>query len=105
MQDFTGVPAVVDLAAMRDAMTALGRDTGKINPLSPVELVIEHSVIVEYAGNNGAYKKNDDLEYERRGERYELLTGGQTGYTHTHVVPPGTGICQQVNVYYMAPTR
>src|SRR3546814_8213110 len=74
MQDCTGVPAVVDLAAMRDAMTALGRDTGKINPLSPVDLVIDHSVMVDYAGNNGAFKKNVDLEYERNGERSEEHT-------------------------------
>ena len=104
MQDFTGVPAVVDLAAMRDAMTALGRDTGKINPLSPVDLVIDHSVMVDYSASKDSFKKNVDLEYERNGERYEFLRWGQTAFDNFRVVPPGTGICHQVNVEYLAQT-
>ncbi len=104
MQDFTGVPAVVDLAAMRDAMTALGKDTSKINPLSPVDLVIDHSVMVDYSASKDSFKKNVDMEYERNGERYEFLRWGQTAFDNFRVVPPGTGICHQVNTEYLAQT-
>ncbi len=104
MQDFTGVPAVVDLAAMRDAMTHLGGDTKKINPLSPVDLVIDHSVMVDFSGTKDAFKKNVDLEYERNGERYAFLRWGQFAFDNFRVVPPGTGICHQVNLEYLAQT-
>jgi len=104
MQDFTGVPAVVDLAAMRDAMTALGGDTRKINPLSPVDLVIDHSVMVDYSASKDSFRRNVDLEYERNGERYAFLRWGQTAFDNFRVVPPGTGICHQVNVEYLAQT-
>jgi len=104
MQDFTGVPAVVDLAAMRDAMAKLGGDTRKINPLSPVDLVIDHSVMVDYSAAAGAFKKNVDLEYERNGERYAFLRWGQFAFDNFRVVPPGTGICHQVNTEYLAQT-
>ncbi|WP_290978740.1 aconitate hydratase AcnA [Ferrovibrio sp.] len=104
MQDFTGVPAVVDLAAMRDAMTALGGDTKKINPLSPVDLVIDHSVMVDYSAAGSAFKKNVDLEYDRNGERYAFLRWGQFAFDNFRVVPPGTGICHQVNTEYLAQT-
>jgi aconitate hydratase len=104
MQDFTGVPAVVDLAAMRDAMKALGGDPRKINPLVPVDLVIDHSVIVDFAGNPQAFAKNVELEYKRNGERYAFLRWGQTAFDNFRVVPPGTGICHQVNLEYLAQT-
>ena len=104
MQDFTGVPAVVDLAAMRDAMTKLGGDPQKINPLVPVDLVIDHSVIVDAAGSNKAFKTNVDLEYGRNGERYRFLKWGQGSFDNFRVVPPGTGICHQVNLEYLAQT-
>ncbi len=104
MQDFTGVPAVVDLAAMRDAMKALGEDPEKINPLAPVDLVIDHSVMVDYFGGAGAFKKNVDREYERNGERYKFLKWGQGAFNNFRVVPPGTGICHQVNLEYLAQT-
>ena len=104
MQDFTGVPAVVDLAAMRDAMTALGGNPEKINPLVPVDLVIDHSVIVDEFGSNKSLKKNVDLEYERNGERYRFLKWGQGSFDNFRVVPPGTGICHQVNTEYLAQT-
>ena len=104
MQDFTGVPAVVDLAAMRDAMTKLGGDPQKINPLVPVDLVIDHSVIVDAFGNNKALKTNVDLEYGRNGERYRFLKWGQGSFDNFRVVPPGTGICHQVNLEYLAQT-
>ena len=104
MQDFTGVPAVVDLAAMRDAMTALGGDPQKINPLVPVDLVIDHSVIVDEFGSPQAFKKNVDLEYQRNGERYRFLKWGQDSFDNFRVVPPGTGICHQVNLEYLAQT-
>ena len=104
MQDFTGVPAVVDLAAMRDAMTALGGDPQKINPLVPVDLVIDHSVIVDAFGSDGALKTNVDLEYSRNGERYKFLKWGQDSFANFRVVPPGTGICHQVNLEYLAQT-
>ena len=104
MQDFTGVPAVVDLAAMRDAMTKLGGDPQKINPLVPVDLVIDHSVIVDAFGNDSAFKINVDLEYSRNGERYRFLKWGQSSFDNFRVVPPGTGICHQVNLEYLAQT-
>lgn len=102
MQDFTGVPAVVDLAAMRDAMQALGGDAEKINPLSPVDLVIDHSVMVDNAGDASAFDKNVALEMERNSERYEFLRWGQNAFNNFRVVPPGTGICHQVNLEYLA---
>ncbi len=104
MQDFTGVPAVVDLAAMRDAMVALGGDPSKINPLVPVDLVIDHSVIVDEFGNARAFGRNVELEYERNGERYRFLRWGQQAFDNFRVVPPGTGICHQVNLEYLAQT-
>jgi aconitate hydratase len=104
MQDFTGVPAVVDLAAMRDAMVALGGDPKKINPLVPVDLVIDHSVIVDEFGNPRAFKQNVVREYERNGERYVFLRWGQKAFNNFSVVPPGTGICHQVNLEYLSQT-
>ncbi|QAY94818.1 aconitate hydratase AcnA [Methylovirgula ligni] len=104
MQDFTGVPAVVDLAAMRDAMLKLGGSPQKINPLVPVDLVIDHSVIVDAFGNSKALKTNVDLEYDRNGERYRFLKWGQGSFDNFRVVPPGTGICHQVNLEYLAQT-
>ncbi|MBL6931388.1 MAG: aconitate hydratase AcnA [Rhodospirillales bacterium] len=102
MQDFTGVPAVVDLAAMRDAMVSMGGDPQKINPLSPVDLVIDHSVMIDFFGTEDAEKKNEAMEFERNQERYEFLRWGQTAFDNFRVVPPGTGICHQVNVEYLA---
>ncbi|EEZ32125.1 aconitate hydratase 1 [Brucella sp. NF 2653] len=102
MQDFTGVPAVVDLAAMRDGIKALGGDPEKINPLVPVDLVIDHSVIVDDFGNPLAFQHNVDLEYQRNGERYRFLKWGQQAFKNFRVVPPGTGICHQVNLEYLA---
>ncbi len=104
MQDFTGVPAVVDLAAMRDAMKSLGEDPEKINPLAPVDLVIDHSVMVDYFASDDAFKRNVDREYERNGERYKFLKWGQGAFDNFRVVPPGTGICHQVNLEYLAQT-
>ncbi len=104
MQDFTGVPAVVDLAAMRDAMAALGGDPQKINPLAPVDLVIDHSVMVDKFGTAGAFKANVELEMQRNNERYEFLRWGQQAFDNFRVVPPGTGICHQVNLEYLAKT-
>ena len=104
MQDFTGVPAVVDLAAMRDAMKNLGGDAKKINPLVPVDLVIDHSVIVNFFGNSGAFKKNVDEEYNQNQERYEFLKWAQKAFDNFRVVPPGTGICHQVNLEYLSQT-
>lgn len=95
MQDFTGVPAVVDLAAMRDAMVSLGGDPEKINPLVPVDLVIDHSVIVDEFGTPTAFARNVELEYERNGERYRFLKWGQQAFKNFRVVPPGTGICHR----------
>ncbi|HCO89388.1 MAG TPA: aconitate hydratase, partial [Alphaproteobacteria bacterium] len=92
MQDFTGVPAVVDLAAMRNAMVELGGDPKKINPLAPVDLVIDHSVMVDHFGDQKAFKQNVAREYERNGERYEFLRWGQDAFDNFRVVPPGTGI-------------
>jgi aconitate hydratase len=102
MQDFTGVPAVVDLAAMRAAMQTMGGDAKRINPLSPVDLVIDHSVMVDYFGGKGAFAKNVAMEYERNGERYAFLRWGQTAFDNFRVVPPGTGICHQVNLEHLA---
>ncbi|UDF03797.1 aconitate hydratase AcnA [Asticcacaulis sp. AND118] len=104
MQDFTGVPAVVDLAAMRDAMVKLGADPAKINPLNPVDLVIDHSVMVDYFGTADAATKNVDREYERNMERYNFLRWGSSAFNNFRVVPPGTGICHQVNLEYLAQT-
>jgi aconitate hydratase len=104
MQDFTGVPAVVDLAAMRDAMQAMGGDAKKINPLSPVDLVIDHSVMVDHFGTNKAFGQNVGLEYMRNGERYAFLRWGQKAFDNFRVVPPGTGICHQVNLEHLAQT-
>jgi len=102
MQDFTGVPAVVDLAAMRDAMRALGGDPQKINPLVPVHLVIDHSVMVDEFGNPRAFERNVEFEYERNSERYEFLKWGSQAFDNFQVVPPGTGICHQVNLEHIA---
>src|SRR5687768_16305248 len=102
MQDFTGVPAVVDLAAMRDAMAKLGGDPQKINPLVPVHLVIDHSVMVDEFGTPKAFEQNVALEYQRNMERYEFLKWGQSAFRNFEVVPPGTGICHQVNLEYIA---
>src|SRR5271170_3903056 len=104
MQDFTGVPAVVDLAAMRNAMEALGGDPNKINPLVPVDLVIDHSVVVDFFGNNKALGQNVKREYEQNQERYRFLKWGQQAFANFAVVPPGTGICHQVNLEYLAQT-
>ncbi len=104
MQDFTGVPAVVDLAAMRDAMTSLGADPEKINPLNPVDLVIDHSVMVDYFGTAKAFGENVEREYERNIERYRFLRWGSSAFNNFRVVPPGTGICHQVNLEYLAQT-
>ena len=104
MQDFTGVPAVVDLAAMRDAMVALNGDPDKINPLVPVDLVIDHSVVVDYFGTGKSLGQNVTREYEQNQERYRFLKWGQQGFSNFRVVPPGTGICHQVNLEYLAQT-
>jgi aconitate hydratase len=102
MQDFTGVPAVVDLAAMRQAMVKLGGDAARINPLSPVDLVIDHSVMVDVFGNDRAFQRNVAYEFERNHERYAFLKWGQAAFDNFRVVPPGTGICHQVNLEYLA---
>ncbi|WP_122468029.1 aconitate hydratase AcnA [Brevundimonas lutea] len=104
MQDFTGVPAVVDLAAMRDAMAKLGADATKINPLSPVDLVIDHSVMVDHFGTPGAFVQNVEREYERNMERYKFLRWGSSAFNNFRVVPPGTGICHQVNLEHLGQT-
>src|SRR5689334_22439618 len=104
LQDFTGVPAVVDLAAMRDALAKLGADPQKINPLQPVDLVIDHSVQVDEYGTDAAFLINTDLEFERNVERYVFLRWGQDGFKNFRVVPPGTGICHQVNLEYLGKT-
>ncbi len=104
MQDFTGVPAVVDLAAMRDGIKGLGGDPQKINPLVPVDLVIDHSVMIDEFGNPRAFQMNVDREYERNLERYTFLKWGQSAFDNFRVVPPGTGICHQVNLEYLAQT-
>ena len=102
MQDFTGVPAVADLAAMRDAMQEMGGDPKKINPLCPVDLVIDHSVMVDYFGTRDAFAKNVDLEFRRNSDRYKFLRWAQQAFDTFRVVPPGTGICHQVNLEYLA---
>ncbi len=102
MQDFTGVPAVVDLAAMRAAMAQAGGDPEKINPLSPVDLVIDHSVMVDYFADDQAFEENVQIEMQRNGERYQFLRWGQSAFNNFSVVPPGTGICHQVNLEYLA---
>ncbi|MDG3042430.1 aconitate hydratase AcnA [Roseicyclus marinus] len=104
MQDFTGVPAVVDLAAMRDGIKALGGDPQRINPLAPVDLVIDHSVMIDEFGNARAFQANVDREYERNMERYTFLKWGQSAFDNFRVVPPGTGICHQVNLEYLSKT-
>ena len=104
MQDFTGVPCVVDLATMREAVAELGGDPNKINPLAPAELVIDHSVQIDVAGSPDAFEKNVDLEYQRNSERYQFLRWGQTAFDDFKVVPPGTGIVHQVNIEYLART-
>ncbi|WP_217184052.1 aconitate hydratase AcnA [Streptomyces sp. AC495_CC817] len=102
MQDFTGVPCIVDLATMREAVTALGGDANKINPLSPAEMVIDHSVIADLFGSENALERNVEIEYERNGERYQFLRWGQTAFQDFKVVPPGTGIVHQVNIEHLA---
>ena len=102
LQDFTGVPSVVDLAAMRDAMKVLGGDPKKINPQVPVDLVIDHSVAVTFFGNNTAFKKNVEEEYRQNQERYKFLKWAQRSFDNFRVVPPGTGICHQVNLEYLS---
>ncbi len=104
MQDFTGVPCIVDLATMREAVSALGGDPEKVNPLAPAELVIDHSVILDVFGKAGALERNVELEYERNGERYQFLRWGQGAFDDFKVVPPGTGIVHQVNIEYLART-
>ncbi|WP_412778101.1 aconitate hydratase AcnA [Thalassospira lucentensis] len=102
MQDFTGVPAVVDLAAMRDAVVNMGGDAQKVNPLSPVDLVIDHSVMIDFFGTDDALDKNMEVEFERNGERYGFLRWGQNAFNNFRIVPPGAGICHQVNVEHLA---
>ncbi len=104
MQDFTGVPCIVDLATMREAMAELGGDSGKINPLVPTELVIDHSVIVDVFGREDAFERNVEIEYQRNGERYQFLRWGQKAFEDFKVVPPGTGIVHQVNIEHLART-
>ena len=104
MQDFTGVPAVVDLAAMRDAMVSLGGDPQKINPLANVDLVIDHSVMVDDFGNSTSFTNNVKREFERNLERYVFLRWGSKAFNRFRVVPPGTGICHQVNLEYLSQT-
>ncbi|MHB1172969.1 MAG: aconitase family protein, partial [Lacisediminihabitans sp.] len=102
MQDFTGVPCIVDLATMREAVEALGGDPKKINPLAPAEMVIDHSVIADLFGTADSFERNVEIEYERNGERYQFLRWGQTAFDGFKVVPPGTGIVHQVNIEYLA---
>ena len=102
MQDFTGVPAVADLAAMRDAVSEKGKDPSKVNPMSQVDLVIDHSVMVDYFASPKAFQKNVDMEFGRNIERYEFLKWGQQAFKNFRVIPPGTGICHQVNLEYLA---
>ncbi len=104
MQDFTGVPCIVDLATMREAVTVLGGDPSKVNPLSPADMVIDHSVILDVFGRADALERNVELEYERNGERYQFLRWGQGAFDDFKVVPPGMGIVHQVNIEYLAPT-
>ena len=102
MQDFTGVPCVVDLATMREAMADLGGDPSKINPLAPAEMVIDHSVIADVFGTPEAFERNVEIEYERNRERYQFLRWGQGAFDDFKVVPPGTGIVHQVNIEHLA---
>lgn len=104
MQDFTGVPCIVDLATMREAVAELGGDPKRINPLAPAEMVIDHSVVIDVAGSADAFEKNVEFEYARNGERYQFLRWGQTAFNDFKVVPPGTGIVHQVNIEYLART-
>ncbi|WP_024477107.1 aconitase family protein, partial [Arthrobacter sp. CAL618] len=104
MQDFTGVPCVVDLATMREAVVELGGDPKRVNPLAPAELVIDHSVQIDFAGNANALERNIEIEYQRNGERYQFLRWGQTAFDDFLVVPPGMGIVHQVNLEYLART-
>ncbi|MEO5981957.1 MAG: aconitate hydratase AcnA, partial [Pedococcus sp.] len=104
MQDFTGVPCIVDLATMREAVADLGGDPAKINPLSPAEMVIDHSVIIDVFGRADAFERNVEIEYQRNGERYQFLRWGQTAFEDFKVVPPGTGIVHQVNIEHLART-
>jgi aconitate hydratase len=104
MQDFTGVPCIVDLATMREAVKELGGDPQKINPLAPAEMVIDHSVVIDIAGTADAAERNVEFEYQRNGERYQFLRWGQTAFDNFKVVPPGTGIVHQVNIEYLART-
>ncbi|MGJ9401835.1 aconitate hydratase AcnA [Arthrobacter sp. KK5.5] len=104
MQDFTGVPCVVDLATMREAVRDLGGDPTRVNPLAPAEMVIDHSVQIDVFGNSGALERNMEIEYQRNGERYQFLRWGQTAFDDFKVVPPGTGIVHQVNIEYLART-
>src|SRR5215207_294174 len=102
MQDFTGVPCVVDLATMREAVKELGGDPKRVNPLAPAEMVIDHSVQIDVFGNSGALERNMEIEYQRNGERYQFLRWGQTAFDDFKVVPPGTGIVHQVNIEHLA---
>jgi len=104
MQDFTGVPCIVDLATMREAVASLGGDPTKVNPLAPAELVIDHSVVIDVAGSPDAFERNVEFEYQRNGERYQFLRWGQGAFNNFKVVPPGTGIVHQVNIEYLART-
>jgi aconitate hydratase len=104
MQDFTGVPCVVDLATMREAVVELGGNPQQINPLAPAEMVIDHSVVIDVAGSADAAERNVEFEYQRNGERYQFLRWGQTAFDNFKVVPPGTGIVHQVNIEYLART-
>ena len=102
MQDFTGVPAVVDIASIRSEVSRKGKDTSQTNPVVPADMVIDHSVMVEYFGTANSYKRNVDLEYQRNEERYKLLKWAQQAFSNFSVVPPGMGICHQVNLEYLA---
>ncbi|WP_309232776.1 aconitase family protein, partial [Nocardiopsis sp. BMP B8015] len=102
MQDFTGVPCVVDLATMREAVRDMGGDPDQINPLAPAELVIDHSVVVDLFGSPDAFERNVEIEYERNYERYKFLRWGQTAFDEFKVVPPGTGIVHQANIEHLA---
>ena len=102
LQDYTGIPAVADLAAMREAVKEKNKDPNKINPLSAVDLVIDHSVQVDQSAENDSFEKNVDIEFERNGERYSFLKWGQEAFNNFRIVPPGTGICHQVNLEYLS---
>lgn len=103
LQDFTGVPAVVDLAAMRDAVKRLGGDPTRINPLSQVDLVIDHSIAVDFSGLSTSKDQNEQLEFNRNKERFQFLKWGQNAFDNFRIVPPGSGIVHQVNLEYLAP--